>query len=258
MGIQCASISSRPVSCNRVKYTNTRNDVKFGPFSTRGLSNDSDSKDCISGPGSGNHLESEEPIAARLEEVSSEDGKQVNDSQSDAILTDNSSDNNGSDGNDSQATWVEDDGIVIYTDKEFLTKRHQKNLHLTGHQAIEEDSDAVSSPDQFNLRSLLQNIQRQRDEREKKDQRPPRTSVVSVEELVELLKKDSAMDVCVIAVPPEMDYVEYFVICSGTGSRHIGRMADHLAEEVSEFICMFFCLLLLFFPRTEIDFNTHS
>ena len=139
-----------------------------------------------------------------------------------------STDENGS---TSQEPWPEEDGIVIYTDQEFLTKRQQRAL-----QKKEPDSSDTAPPsstqDQYNLRSLLENIQRQQDEQKEKEHRVARTTMMSVEELVEFLRKDNAREICVIAVPPEMDYVEYFVVCSGTGSRHIGRMADHLANEV--------------------------
>ena len=130
-------------------------------------------------------------------------------------------------------TWVEDDGIVIYTDKEFLTKRQQKIMQRRKPKLEDIDGTAPEATvDQFNLRSLLQNIQRQQDKLRDKDHKPQRTAAMSIEELVEFLRQDNARGICVIAVPPEKDYVTYFVVCSGTGSRHIGRMADHLANEV--------------------------
>ena len=59
------------------------------------------------------------------------------------------------------------------------------------------------------------------------------TPLNNVEQLVEFLKAEDARDVCVIRVPPEREYVEYFVVCSGVGTRHIRSMADNLATEVS-------------------------
>ena len=41
-----------------------------------------------------------------------------------------------------------------------------------------------------------------------------RESVFSIEKVVELLKQEAVLDLCVIKVPPERIYVEYFVICS--------------------------------------------
>ena len=55
---------------------------------------------------------------------------------------------------------------------------------------------------------------------------------VEIEKLVTYLQEENAIDTCVIRVPPEMDYVEYFVVCSGYGTRHLRRMADGLVAEV--------------------------
>lgn len=41
-----------------------------------------------------------------------------------------------------------------------------------------------------------------------------RESVFSIEKVVEVLKQEAVLDLCVIKVPPERRYVEYFVICS--------------------------------------------
>ena len=59
-----------------------------------------------------------------------------------------------------------------------------------------------------------------------------RSNVVDIEKVVEYLREENAIDTCVIKVPPDMDYVEYFVICSGYGTRHLRRMADGLVEKV--------------------------
>ena len=60
-----------------------------------------------------------------------------------------------------------------------------------------------------------------------------RKSLWSVEhELVEFLRRENARDICVIKVPPEREYVDYFVVCGGLGTRHIRTMADNLAAEV--------------------------
>ena len=68
-----------------------------------------------------------------------------------------------------------------------------------------------------------------------------RTRLVNIEELVEFLREENASDVCVIRVPPHLDYVDYFVVCSGFGSRHLRRMAGALVTEVRMYISMF-CL----------------
>ncbi len=59
-----------------------------------------------------------------------------------------------------------------------------------------------------------------------------RSSPMTIEELVAFLHEERAVGVCVIRLPSEMDYVNYFVTCSGMGARHIRRIADNLAAEV--------------------------
>ena len=55
---------------------------------------------------------------------------------------------------------------------------------------------------------------------------------MDIEELVEFLREENASDICVINVPLTLDYVNYFVVCSGFGARHLRRMADGLVAEV--------------------------
>ncbi|KAM9308178.1 mitochondrial assembly of ribosomal large subunit protein 1 [Gastrophryne carolinensis] len=45
--------------------------------------------------------------------------------------------------------------------------------------------------------------------------------------LVNLLRQENAKDLCVIKVPPDMKYVEYFVIVGGTSPRHLQAMAQY-------------------------------
>ena len=59
-----------------------------------------------------------------------------------------------------------------------------------------------------------------------------RSSPMEIDELVDYLHEENASDVCVISVPPSLDYVNYFVVCSGFGTRHLRRMADGLIAEV--------------------------
>ena len=68
----------------------------------------------------------------------------------------------------------------------------------------------------------------------KKRSRTRRTSGMNIDELVEFLRQENARDICVMKVPPEREYVEYFVVCGGLGTRHIRTMADNLAAEVRE------------------------
>nr|XP_019583227.1 PREDICTED: mitochondrial assembly of ribosomal large subunit protein 1 [Rhinolophus sinicus] len=48
--------------------------------------------------------------------------------------------------------------------------------------------------------------------------------------LVSLLRQENARDICVIKVPPEMKYTDYFVIGSGTSTRHLHAMADYIVK----------------------------
>ncbi|KAM8967097.1 mitochondrial assembly of ribosomal large subunit protein 1 [Pelodytes ibericus] len=49
----------------------------------------------------------------------------------------------------------------------------------------------------------------------------------SIDVLVNLLRQENAKDVCVIRIPPEVKYAEYFVVVSGTSTRHIQAMAQY-------------------------------
>ncbi|XP_062394015.1 mitochondrial assembly of ribosomal large subunit protein 1 isoform X2 [Sardina pilchardus] len=48
--------------------------------------------------------------------------------------------------------------------------------------------------------------------------------------LVTLLRQENAQDVCVIRVPPEMKYAEYFVVVSGSSTRHLRAMAFYAVK----------------------------
>ncbi|XP_063777793.1 mitochondrial assembly of ribosomal large subunit protein 1 [Pseudophryne corroboree] len=63
--------------------------------------------------------------------------------------------------------------------------------------------------------------------------------------IVDLLRQENGKDLCVIRVPPEMKYVEYFVIVGGTSSRHLQAMAQYtlkmykyLKEESKSHLCI--------------------
>ncbi|ELK12584.1 mitochondrial assembly of ribosomal large subunit protein 1 isoform X2 [Pteropus alecto] len=48
--------------------------------------------------------------------------------------------------------------------------------------------------------------------------------------LVSLLRQENARDICVIKVPPEMKYTDYFLIVSGTSTRHLHAMAYYIVK----------------------------
>lgn len=55
--------------------------------------------------------------------------------------------------------------------------------------------------------------------------RPRRHEVFNIDALVALLRQENAQDICVIRVPSELKYTEYFVVVSGTSTRHLRAMA---------------------------------
>uniref|UniRef100_A0AC11B2Z1 Mitochondrial assembly of ribosomal large subunit 1 n=1 Tax=Ovis aries TaxID=9940 RepID=A0AC11B2Z1_SHEEP len=63
-----------------------------------------------------------------------------------------------------------------------------------------------------------------------------------IDMLVSLLRQENARDICVIRVPPEMKYTDYFVIGSGTSTRHLHAMAYYIVkmrEKVSDTCSLF-------------------
>nr|XP_044991582.1 mitochondrial assembly of ribosomal large subunit protein 1 [Jaculus jaculus] len=51
-----------------------------------------------------------------------------------------------------------------------------------------------------------------------------------IDMLVSLLRQENARDICVIKVPPELKYADYFVIGSGTSTRHLHAMAFYIVK----------------------------
>ncbi|KAM4873981.1 mitochondrial assembly of ribosomal large subunit protein 1 [Thomomys bottae] len=58
-----------------------------------------------------------------------------------------------------------------------------------------------------------------------------------IDMLVSLLRQENARDICVIKVPPEMQYTDYFVIGSGTSTRHIHAMAYYIVKMYKHLKC---------------------
>lgn len=57
-----------------------------------------------------------------------------------------------------------------------------------------------------------------------------------IDMLVSLLRQENARDICVIKVPPELKYTDYFVIGSGTSTRHLHAMAYYIVKMVGCFL----------------------
>ncbi|XP_073532646.1 mitochondrial assembly of ribosomal large subunit protein 1 [Phyllobates terribilis] len=52
----------------------------------------------------------------------------------------------------------------------------------------------------------------------------------NIKVLVNLLRQENGKDLCVIRVPPEMKYVDYFVVVGGTSTRHLQAMAQYILK----------------------------
>ncbi|XP_055467818.1 mitochondrial assembly of ribosomal large subunit protein 1 [Psammomys obesus] len=58
-----------------------------------------------------------------------------------------------------------------------------------------------------------------------------------IDMLVSLLRQENARDICVIKVPPEMRYTDYFIIGSGTSTRHLHAMAYYIVKMYKHLKC---------------------
>ncbi|KAL2083834.1 hypothetical protein ACEWY4_019352 [Coilia grayii] len=59
--------------------------------------------------------------------------------------------------------------------------------------------------------------------------------VWGIDVLVALLRQENAQDICVIRVPPELKYTQYFIVASGASTRHLRAMASY-ALKVYKFL----------------------
>uniref|UniRef100_UPI00398E5C72 mitochondrial assembly of ribosomal large subunit protein 1 n=1 Tax=Pristiophorus japonicus TaxID=55135 RepID=UPI00398E5C72 len=57
--------------------------------------------------------------------------------------------------------------------------------------------------------------------------------VFNIDDLVALLRQENAKDICVIKLPVEIKYTDYFIVVSGTSARHLQAMA-HYAVKVQK------------------------
>lgn len=51
--------------------------------------------------------------------------------------------------------------------------------------------------------------------------------------LVSLLRQENAVDICVIKVPDQIKYAQYFIVTSGISTRHIRAMALYAIKVVT-------------------------
>ncbi|XP_063159831.1 mitochondrial assembly of ribosomal large subunit protein 1 [Candoia aspera] len=77
----------------------------------------------------------------------------------------------------------------------------------------------------------LQNLQEaDRDGQEWSTNPDPVSSVFSIDDVVSLVRQENAKDICVIKLPPEIKYSNYFIIASGSSARHLHAMAQYLVK----------------------------
>nr|XP_056713059.1 mitochondrial assembly of ribosomal large subunit protein 1 [Euleptes europaea] len=55
-------------------------------------------------------------------------------------------------------------------------------------------------------------------------------STFSIDHMVSLLRQENAKDICVVQLPPEMKYSDYFIIASGSSARHLHAMAQYFIK----------------------------
>ncbi|KFV48562.1 Mitochondrial assembly of ribosomal large subunit protein 1, partial [Tyto alba] len=52
----------------------------------------------------------------------------------------------------------------------------------------------------------------------------------NIDFVVSLLRQENAKDICVIQIPPEIKYCDYFIIVSGSSTRHLHAMAHYMLK----------------------------
>lgn len=57
----------------------------------------------------------------------------------------------------------------------------------------------------------------------------------SIDFVVNLLRQENAKDICVIQIPPEIKYCNYFIVVSGSSTRHLHAMAHYMLKMVRQF-----------------------
>ncbi|XP_035418344.1 mitochondrial assembly of ribosomal large subunit protein 1 [Cygnus atratus] len=56
------------------------------------------------------------------------------------------------------------------------------------------------------------------------------TAKFNIDFVVALLRQENAKDICVIQVPPEIKYCNYFIVVSGSSTRHLHAMAHYMMK----------------------------
>lgn len=62
---------------------------------------------------------------------------------------------------------------------------------------------------------------------------PGSSDTFTLDVLVSLLRQENAMDICVIKVPEQITYTQYFIVVSGVSPRHLRAMALYAIKVVT-------------------------
>uniref|UniRef100_A0A8C5BDX4 Mitochondrial assembly of ribosomal large subunit protein 1 n=1 Tax=Gadus morhua TaxID=8049 RepID=A0A8C5BDX4_GADMO len=87
-----------------------------------------------------------------------------------------------------------------------VPKRHGSELMIEPKRGLQEKKEEDNSPADFNI-----------------------------DVIVSLLRQENAVDICVIKIPEELNYSDYFIVVSGISPRHLSAMA-HYAIKVHKYM----------------------
>ncbi|XP_065919688.1 uncharacterized protein [Dysidea avara] len=124
--------------------------------------------------------------------------------------------------------------------------RHSSDDSTAKNENDSEKEDSFSSNDLVDFDEMLENIRKlklegggdgdskdiyvgKKKHRVRIEQR--RTELMTIEELVDFLTDLNGIDICVINVNPDLNYVKYLVTVTGLSTRHLLSMAKSLAYE---------------------------
>ncbi|XP_030012899.1 mitochondrial assembly of ribosomal large subunit protein 1 [Sphaeramia orbicularis] len=96
-----------------------------------------------------------------------------------------------------------------------ITKRCYSELYNENDKYVKSTSGAIQEE--------LQEVEVEFSDDDPRSQRSSKAFTLDV--LVSLLQQENAVDICVIKVPEQIKYAEYFVVVSGLSTRHLRAMA---------------------------------
>lgn len=66
-----------------------------------------------------------------------------------------------------------------------------------------------------------------------------------------ILRQENAVDICVIKVPEQIKYTDYFIVVSGVSTRHLRAMALYTVKVVTNMQNMMLCFVFGFKTDTK-------